>query len=69
MTMATNRDKAERLLRFYLRSAWKAAGLDWDSDRDAEVGFIIEALHGMVLDEIQEHAENAPHIYADGSTG
>jgi hypothetical protein len=66
--MATNREVAENLLVHYMRTIGKAADVRWDSDNDAEVAAIVDAIAGMVRDEIQEHAENAPHIYADGST-
>jgi hypothetical protein len=29
---------------------------------------LVAALHEMVTDEIQEHAEGAPHLYPDGSS-
>jgi hypothetical protein len=61
----TARDHAEELLVHYMRTAWQAAGLRWDDDN--EVRSIVDALHGMVVAEIQKHAEDAPHMYPDGS--
>jgi hypothetical protein len=63
-----NRDRAADLLIHYMSLAFRRVGLGWDGDNDSEIRQLVDALHGMVLDEIQEHAENAPHIYADGST-
>jgi hypothetical protein len=57
------KERAERLLVHYIRLSWERAGLGWDSDNEAEVGSIIDALHDMVIEEIRWHAKNAPHIY------
>lgn len=65
--MTTNRERAEQLLGYYMRTVWKAAGLQWDSDHETEMGMLVDLFHGIVVDEIQEHAENTPHLYRDGS--
>lgn len=38
------RERAERLLRHYLKLAWEKAGLRWDGDNDAEVRELVELL-------------------------
>jgi hypothetical protein len=63
------RQLAEDYLAHYFKTVFEAAGLLWISDNAAEMGVIVDALHEMVRDEIRAHAENAPHLYADGSTG
>jgi hypothetical protein len=65
--VTTSRGRAADLLTHYLRTAFEGAGLKWDSDNSYEVDQLVDALHEMVVDEIQEHAENAPHLYPDGS--
>ena len=44
MDTETRQRAAKRLLINYFGAAWKAAGLQWDSDNVAEVGAIIEIL-------------------------
>jgi hypothetical protein len=61
-------DRAADLLVHYFREVWRRTGLRWDGDHEAEVRAIVDALAEMVADQIREHAEDAPHIYADGST-
>ena len=47
----TARERAEDLLVFYVRKAWEAAGLKWDSDNDSEVRSIVDAaLDAALLD-------------------
>lgn len=38
----SRRDDAKQSLRYYLRKAWEAAGLEWGSDNDAEVDNIVD---------------------------
>lgn len=66
--MPRDRDRAASLLQHYLKTVWKAAGLQWNSDNDTEVDIILDAIEGMITDGVREHAENAPHLYPDGST-
>ncbi len=66
--MKTNRDKAEELLRHYMKTVWRTAGLTWTSVHDGEMDQFIGLIQDMVNETVQEHAESAPHIYADGST-
>lgn len=66
--MTTPRDRAAGLLTHYFRTAFRATGLAWDADNDAEIQILADALHEMVADEIREHAEGAPHLYPDGSS-
>jgi hypothetical protein len=35
---------ATHLLIHYMRTAWEAAGLNWDSDNDSEVEQLVEAI-------------------------
>lgn len=59
--MAYDRDKeianhyfgnAERALKFYFRKAWEKAGLNYDSDNDAEIGGIIDDIRTGVEHDI-----------------
>ncbi len=61
-------DRAADLLVHYFREVWRRSGLTWDGDNDAEVRAIVDAFAEIVADQIREHAQDAPHIYADGST-
>lgn len=45
---------AETLLIHYIRLAWEAAGLHWDSDNEAEVGAIIDCIKEEVKRELKE---------------
>ena len=36
--------KACEMLSHYLRTAWEAAGLQWDADNDAEVADLVKAI-------------------------
>lgn len=71
MTASTQRsipaERAERLLAHYLRRVWVEAGLQWNSDNDAEVGSIVDALVEAAADVVSTHEMNAPHLCADGS--
>lgn len=62
------RERAAGLLAHYFRTAFQRAGIGWDGDNEAEMEQLVDALHRMVVDEIQEHADNAPHLYPDGSS-
>jgi hypothetical protein len=55
------------LLAFYMRRAWEAGGLGWDSDNEAEMAGLAEAIANVAADAIREHAENEPHLHPDGS--
>ena len=65
-------DEAADLLIFYMRRVWEQAGLGWESDNSAEIRNLVDhlatAAREQADDEIRAHLENAPHIYADGST-
>ena len=50
MDTETRQRAAKRLLVNYLGAAWKAAGLQWDSDNVVEV----EAIIGILFDEIED---------------
>lgn len=61
-------ERAEDLLRHYLETVWRKAGLAWENDNAREVGAIIDAITEMIDDAVRQHAENEPHLYADGSS-
>jgi hypothetical protein len=65
-------DEAADLLIFYMRRAWEQAGLSWEPDNSAEIRNLVDRLadgaREAAGEECRAHAENAPHIYADGST-
>jgi hypothetical protein len=67
MSTSTSRERATELLTHYLKLPWEAAGLTWTYEHTNEVQEIVDLLAGLVRDEIQKHAENAPHLYPDGS--
>jgi hypothetical protein len=50
-------DYARRVLTHYLRTAFEAAGLEWDSDNTAEVHAIVDSL--------VEAARHDPHADDD----
>ena len=64
-------DDAAHLFIHYFRMIAQKAGIEWDPDYSAEIRTAIDYLMGAVRDivseEIRDHAENAPHIYANGS--
>lgn len=66
--MTAAKERVERLLCHYLHNAYTAAGLRWDGGNAAEVASIVDGIVELVDDAIREHAENAPHLYADGSS-
>lgn len=61
--------RAANLLGHYLRTAWVAAGRQWNEDNDAEVDIIVDRFADMVRAGVDEHRQADPHIHADGSTG
>ena len=63
------KERAERLLAYYMSMAWRRAGLTWSSDNEAEVGIIVDAFEAMIRDVVRDHTENAPHLHPDGSRG
>ena len=46
--------EAARLLKHYLRTAWRAAGLKWDSDNDAEVDGLVDDLKGEIKADVMQ---------------
>lgn len=44
--------EAKRLLNYYIRKAWEAGGLHWDSDNEAEVEGIVDDLVTGIKKEI-----------------
>lgn len=45
------REQARRLLKFYLRQAYTAAGLRWDSDNDSEIDEIVDLIISAAVEE------------------
>jgi hypothetical protein len=66
-----SRVKAEGLLIRYMRTVWKAAGLQWNWENDDDMSLLMDHLMAAVVDEVNhgigEHVSEAPHIYPDGS--
>lgn len=53
--MTRRRDDANRVLKYYIRTAWEAAGLKWNINSDIE----IEDLITDIIDEaVEEAAKN-----------
>lgn len=46
--------EAKRVLNHYIRKAWEASGLRWDSDNEAEVDGIVDDLVRGIKAEINE---------------
>lgn len=65
--MSRGKDKVAELLAFYMRRAWEAAGLGWDSDNEAEIYELAETIADLAREAVREHVENAPHLHPDGS--
>lgn len=67
----TPAERAEHLLTHYMRTAFTAAGLNWNEDNDAEIGNIVDALGEMAEAASRRHVElhlaQDPHLYPDGS--
>ena len=66
--MSRFQDRIADMLAHYFRLAFTEAGLGWHSDNDMEMQQIAQLIANLVDDRIRQHAEDAPHIYADGST-
>ena len=49
-----NSDKAKELLRHYFRVIARDAGVNWDSDNDAEVGGVVDYIMRAVDARIKE---------------
>ena len=47
----SRKDRAITNLIWYIEHAWEAAGLHWDSDNDAEVADIVDAILDAVKEE------------------
>lgn len=47
------------LLDHYFRTAFEAAGLDWDGDHSTEVEEMVDAMTDIVRDEIRVAAERS----------
>jgi len=63
---AEHRDKAAHML------VYRKAGVNWNSDNETEIQIAVDhiahAIAAEVAWQIGQHREEAPHIYADGST-
>jgi hypothetical protein len=53
----TPRERAEDLLVWYVRKAWEAAGLKWDSDNDSEVRVIVDSVLDAALLDAKAEVE------------
>lgn len=62
------RDRVASLLSHYFSTISQAAGVGWDSDNEAEIAELADAIEQVAVDQVHQHADNAPHIYPDGST-
>lgn len=68
MTGTPDRQVVERLLTKLLSTAWAAAGLSWTAAQDSMVVTVVDGVAEMIATAVESHREDAPHIYADGST-
>jgi len=59
--MRTGREEIAHLLSHYFRTVFRAAGLRWDSDNDAEMGAIADAVVEIAKAEVSEHWRTDPH--------
>ena len=56
--MNGNFEKASQDLVYYFRLLAKKSGVNWDSDNDAEVSFIIENIFDGMIEEIEERIDS-----------
>jgi len=55
MFIMNNRQQATKLLTYYFRLIAQKAGVNWDSDNNAEVEQIIEAIFDEIDESIDSH--------------
>ncbi len=55
----SNISNAKRALNYYMRKAWEAGGLSWDSDNEAEVNAIVE----NIVDGIKEEMKGESNVH------
>ncbi len=51
----SKRAEAEKLLAYYLQTAWTAAGVAWERDNTAEVVALTDALIEAAVERMDEH--------------
>lgn len=52
--MSSNASHAKSLLVFYLRQVYESAGLQWDTDNEAEVDTIVEGIIDAAAEKAKE---------------
>ena len=60
MNAQANQRRAAHLLAHYLRQVYRAAGMRWDSDNDAEVDDLVEC----IIDAARCEPDHYPHLAA-----
>lgn len=53
-----NISDAKRILNYYIRKAWEAAGLRWDSDNEAEINAIVDEIVVGIKQEMSKESED-----------
>jgi len=46
-------ENAKKTLKFYIRTLWEKAGMNWSSDNDAEFDSIFESISNEISEEIE----------------
>lgn len=69
--LSHSQTEAANLLTHYFRTAFEAAGLEWDGDNTVEMEEIIHQLAAVAREqadaEVENHLSSASHRYVDGS--
>lgn len=60
MDAQANQRRAAHLLAHYLRQVYRAAGMQWDSDNEAEVADLVEC----IIDAARCEPDHYPHLDA-----
>lgn len=60
-----NFSEAKRVFNHYMRKAWEASGLRWDSDNEVEVNGIIDDLVNGIREELHMEKEKVDGFWAD----
>lgn len=58
-------NEAKRTLSYYLRTVWREAGLNWDSDNQSEVNGIVDSLIEAVDRKHEDRLASIQHRLND----
>ncbi len=57
----SNISNAKRVLNYYMRKAWEAGGLRWDSDNEVEVNAIVQDIVDGIKEELLKESGEKEH--------